>query len=144
MANLKCVFKPVNGNKTGIYCRYGPSKTYTSPGILYMSKCPDGSSFIVENKNYGNDYYKLIDPPKYGLPKTTKTIYVWVDDSVIKSRTVIKEKKTTTKKTEQQPVTKVNTKPPVVKQTGLSTEGINMTTTKSKMTVRGVPTAKKI
>jgi hypothetical protein len=86
---MKCVFKPVNGDKTGAYARTGMSRTYPSPGILFMYKCPDGQSFLVNPDDGNGWYYKLIDPPSYGLPN--QDMYAYVDDEFISSRTIIED-----------------------------------------------------
>lgn len=84
---LKCTFKRVNGDKTGVFCRTGPSKDYPSPGILYMVRCPDAKSFRVDPTPAGNSYYKLLRPTEYGLPNST--MYVYLDDSFILSQQII-------------------------------------------------------
>ena len=146
MGELKCTFKPVNGDKTGVYCRVGPAKSHQSVGILYMKKCPDGKSFIINDKNQGNSYYILIDPPKYGLPKSSKNIYVYISDSFIKSKTKVQEETkktttTTTKKTETQ--TKTVKRNAVTKSDidDLNVKPVNYT---GKIKVQGIETAKDI
>ena len=84
---LKCTFKRVNGDKTGVFCRTGPSKNYPSTGVLYMINCPDAKSFLVEPESVGNSYYKLINPTEYTLPNGD--MYVYLDNSFILSREIV-------------------------------------------------------
>lgn len=80
-----CKFNPVNGDRTGVYARTGRAKSYPNKGILYMKNCPDGKTFVVEADGGVNGFHKLLHPSYYGLPNTT--LYVWIDDSFIKSKT---------------------------------------------------------
>ena len=81
---MKCVYNTINGERTGVFCRTGMSRTYPSPGILFKYKCPDGASFLVNPDDGNGYYYDLIDPPAYGLPN--QKMYAYIDDAYLVDR----------------------------------------------------------
>ena len=83
---MRCTFKRIYGDKTGAQCRTGPGKMFPPLGFLYMLKCPDGKSFIVDPDDTSDGYYRLIEPTKYGLPDTTT--YVLLDNKFLLSREI--------------------------------------------------------
>ena len=118
----ECVFNNVNGENTGVYTRLKMSANSTSPGILYKKNCPDESKFYCDpNVGGTNNYYKLINPERYkGLTfNKGATVYVWLDNSFLKSWKLVDAAKatnygksaTTTNTTTQNNTNSTNSRP---------------------------------
>lgn len=80
MAIVTLTFNNVNGENTGFRCRSGPSNSSEMTGYLLKKNTPAGS-FQVDTSDKQGQYYRLIQPEKFGLPN--KKMYAFVDASFL-------------------------------------------------------------
>lgn len=88
---LECTFNYSNSENTGVWTRTGPAKSYPSAGILYRRNCPDGLHYYCEPTNYGNSYYKLLNPELYAGINTSGPVYVFVGTEHLSSWRLISD-----------------------------------------------------
>lgn len=81
MGDIRCVFKPVNGDNTGAFARTGMGMSYSSVGVLYMRNCPSRTFYCDDTDGGTNNYYLLKNPTSYGLPN--QKLYICLSTSYL-------------------------------------------------------------